>query len=154
MRRAGFSAVEILIVIAIVGILAGLSFAILRQPAARLYATDVRSAIQQGRYEAIKRNVPVAVVWNAADNAFEVRTDTGATPTFQSACSSATVLRSKATSEYPPVAVSSPANFGIAWLPSGVGQTCTGASLSDIVVTDGRTTRTISVTTSGSVTLQ
>lgn len=150
----GLTLLEIVLVVAVLGILSTLAFVALRPPAARLYSTDVRTTIQQARFEAIKRNIPVAVVWDAASETFEVRTDLGATPTFQSACTSATVLRSKATAEYPPSTVSAPANFGIAWLPSGQGRTCTGASISNIVITDGRTTRTVSVSTSGSVTLQ
>lgn len=153
-RRSGLTMVEILVVLAIIGVLIGLLGPLVRQPGARLYAGDVRSQIQQARYEAIKRNVPVAVVFNAVEQRFETRFDTAAT-VIGDACGSTTTSRLKPASDYQNIAVS-PNNFGIVWLPSGIGQPCTAPfdNMGPITVTDGRTTRVVTATTAGSVILE
>lgn len=145
--------VEILVVLAGIGVLAALTIPLLRQPAARLFATDVRAQIQQARYEAIKRNVPVAVVYDPALERFETRLDPAAT-SYDDACQASATPTVKAVSDYRNVQVTSPATFGVVWLPSGLGRGCTGMTLANISITDGRTSRTVTISTAGSVTVQ
>ncbi len=60
----GVSVLEIILVVAVLGIMLAVGFPRLVTPAARMYANDVKAQLEQARYEAIKRNAPVAVVYD------------------------------------------------------------------------------------------
>lgn len=80
-RRAGFSLVEVLVVLAILGILATISGMALSSYMARAdlkrAARTVVSLCQTARIEAIKRNRSTAVVFNNATNTCSVYTANG-----------------------------------------------------------------------------
>lgn len=65
MRKQGFSLAEVLMALAILGILLSLGFSQLKPPAARALAGSVKTVIQQARFEAIKRNRAVTVIFHS-----------------------------------------------------------------------------------------
>ncbi len=155
--RAGFTLLEMLIVIGVVGILLALGIPMLRPPAAYLFASDLKAMVQQARFEAIKRNRPVAVVWDSASKTYTTRFD-AANTTFSnpsSACTSAspTILNTKRTSEYRNLNVSTNmSGNGIVWLPTGLPKPCgTGVLNSTTTVNDGRAKYNVVVSLGGRV---
>ena len=158
MRRtlAGFTLIELLIVLAIVGILAAVGWTGLNPPSAHVLSNDLKSMLYQSRYEAVKRNQPVAFVHVAADDVFQIRFDAGST-LIDDACDGDTVLTTKDPSEYrgASVDVNIPTS-GIVWLPTGQGRTCSGAPMvgADIEVASGNVVRTVEVTLGGKVTIR
>lgn len=131
--RFGFSALEMLIVVSIVGILVGVGFVRLRPPTGYLYANDLKALLMQAKFEAVKRDMPVAVVWNAASKSFQTRIDPANTDYngYLSACtntSAAGLLRRKATTDYADVTVTgSLVTTGVVWLPNGLLRSCGAA---------------------------
>jgi prepilin-type N-terminal cleavage/methylation domain-containing protein len=157
-RRAGFSLLEVLIVVAVVGALgAGLTF-FGGTPSVRLFANDVESMLQQSRLEAIKRNRPVAIVWDSGSQTFRSRyVPAPGSNTIASACSSTTVLTSHSTENYKNLTVSTtmPGN-GLVWLPNTLLSTCSGAMTGPVTVTVGdvKQSVTITISTAGQVSAQ
>jgi len=154
--QRGFTVIEMLIAVAIAGILLAVGFVNLQAPAARLFANDVKAQIEQARFEAIRRNAPVAVVWEAGAGRFATRLEP-ATPTVVAACGGSQVLQTRLPTEYRNVTVDASAwPGGVVWLPSGQGRTCTGAPAigGDIAITDGRSTRVVEVSVGGRVSIR
>lgn len=138
------------------GILGAIGFVNLRPASSRLFASDLKATLYQARYEAVKLNQPVAFLWDADAKAFVVRYD-GSSHTVQNACLGDTMTTRKPLTDYRNVAVTVniPTN-GIVWLPNGQGRDCLGSPLanSNIVVTDGRSTRTVGISVGGKVSIQ
>lgn len=158
MRRLhGVTMLEMLLIIAILGILIASTAPLLQPPAAALFANDLRIAIQQARHEAIRRNRPVAIVWTSADQSFTTRINEG-NPTLGAACAGATLLNTRSAATYPRLAVSSGFGNGqgIVWLPNGQGRRCDGTALIAVStqISDGRTTRTVTTNMTGMVTIE
>lgn len=151
--RAGFTIFEVIVVLAIAGVLMGIGTAALRPPAARLAASSSASVVQQAKFEAIRSNRPVVV-----------RVD-GTTITLHRAPTATSVdcgaalpsLRSLDLSEYRNVTVQSATGFPFVWLASGEARTCPsgaaplGVDGLSLRVGDGSTTRTVVVAPGGSV---
>lgn len=155
-QRHGFTVIEMLIAVAIAGILLAIGVVNLQAPSARLFANDLKAQIEQARFEAIRRNAPVAVRWEAAAGRFATRLDPTSTR-VQDTCDGATVLVTRQLNEYRNVTVDvSDWTGGVVWLPSGQGRTCTGAPAigGEIEVTDGRTTRVVAVSVGGRVSIR
>jgi type IV fimbrial biogenesis protein FimT len=78
-KETGFTLIELMIVIGIVAIAGGIGALSVSKylPDYRLYSAvrELQSTLQQARLLAVKRRVPVAVSFDIANNAFEVRTD-------------------------------------------------------------------------------
>ncbi len=152
--RRGFTVIELLIAIAVIGILASIGLASYRPPEARILANDWNLLVRQGRYEAIQRNYPVAVVWDPSLAALSTVLDL-ASPSVASACSGSTVLRTHGEADYPRVSViSAPASVtGIVWLPSGQVRSCTGGVpvAFGMDIDDGRRLVQFSLTSTGKV---
>lgn len=145
-----------LIALVVAAILLAIGAVNLQSPAARLFANDVKAQIEQARFEAIRRNEPVAVVWDSVDARFETRLDPNAS-TVAASCTGSTVLLRRAVSEYRNVTVNVAAwSDGVVWLPSGQGRTCNGSPSigGDISITDGRTTRVVEVSVGGRVSIR
>lgn len=150
--RAGFTLLEMLVILSIMGIFFGLGTYMLRPSSAYLFTNDLKAMIQQARYEAIKRNIPVAVVWNNDTQTFTTRfniTD----PTLTQACSGTTILNTKRLTEYYNMSVQTPfAQNGLVWLPSGLGAQCGGGlMMNSTTLTDGRVTYSVTVSSAGRV---
>lgn len=152
-ERRGFSLIELLIVLAVVGTLLAVGFVAVRPPASRVYANDVRALIQQARFEAVKLNVPVAIVWDVSDSSFVVGTGTVAAP-----CAIDTELSRASSSEYPRLTVDPgfEEGGGLVWLPSGQARSCDYGTYVETIayVDDGRVEREITVSLTGRVTIE
>ena len=159
----GFTLLELLVVIAIIGILVTVGWLNFRPPEARLFASGVQAQIQQARFEAIKRNRPVAVVWEGTKNAFVTQADlsqiTLASTLFNMTlpCTGTglAVLKQNSTSEYRQVSLAS--TFpGVVWLPNGFIRKCDNTAIAgstSAAVKDSRSTIYVKVNPGGSVEL-
>jgi prepilin-type N-terminal cleavage/methylation domain-containing protein len=156
MKKHGFTLVEMLVTLGVLGILLALVGFMLRVPSAQLYANDVQSMIAQARLQAIKHNRPVAVVWNSDSEAFSSQKATNST--VSSACTSTTVLATKAANEYGGnlTVTHTLSGGGLVWLPSGLLSTCSGLPTNTmaITITARQITRQLSISTAGEVSNQ
>ncbi len=157
-NAAGFTILETIIAVSILGaVLSG--FAVLnRTPDVRLYSDDVQAIVQQARLEAVKQNRPVAFLWDAIAGEFSTRyAPSPAASTVAAACASTTILVRRATDEYRAVNVATalPGN-GLVWLPNTLLSTCAGAmtGTQTIVISNASQAITISISTAGQVTLE
>ncbi|MDZ7707497.1 MAG: GspH/FimT family pseudopilin [Trueperaceae bacterium] len=124
--------VELLITLGVISILLGIGFVNLRTPASSLFAQDLKAQLMQARQEAVKRNGPVAVVWQESFEEVTTRfTDTRDWAFSSSPCfdSPATVLRTRSASEYGSLAIEvDPSDVaGTVFLPNGQRRGCDGA---------------------------
>jgi len=155
-RRGGFSLVELLIVLGIVGILGAIGVARIASPDARLFANDLRGVLEQARYEAVRRQTPVAFAWNGTAFVTRVQANTSITTFDTTICTTGTVLRTKATTDYRNITVTGGlVTSGIVWMPNGLVRTCGGLAVASTVATtvgDGRSTVVVNVFPAGAVT--
>jgi prepilin-type N-terminal cleavage/methylation domain-containing protein len=154
--RRGVTLVEILIVLGIIGILLPLT-SFLRAPSSTVFARDAQSLYQQARLEAVKRNRPVAVIWDADAGRLEARVDSAST-TVAAACTGDTVVRALAPGEYGG-RITITADFehgGAVWLPSTLMRGCAGAATEQqtLTVADARRAVDVEVSTTGEVNLR
>src|SRR5690606_15290217 len=111
---------------------------------------DVRAIVQQARFEAVKRNVPVSVVWNAGNSEFRTVLGSSGTP-----CLEGSVLATASHQPYRGVTVSS--SFadgdGVVWLPSGQARSCGLGAFSPSIaqISDSSRSYTVTVTLTGRV---
>lgn len=150
--NAGFTLLELLVVLGIMGVLMGLGIFMLRPPSAYLVANDLKAMIQQARFEAIRRNAPVAVVWHGAEQTFTTRLNPE-DPAANRACHGDTILNTKRLSDYRNVSLRSAlTQNGLVWLPSGLGVQCGGGLMMNSTrLTDGRTTYSVTISNAGRV---
>ena len=144
---------EVLAVVAVVGILATIGFVNLRTPGPQLFANDLRALVQQARHEAVKRNVPVAVMWDAAGGRFVTTLPAGGGP-----CDGGTELAQRRLTEYPRLTITTTFvdGEGVVWLPNGHARSCELRAFERAIATirDGRTVRTVVVTLTGRVEIE
>lgn len=151
----GFTLLEVILVVAILGTFLAVGFVRFGGSDARAYANDVKALVQQARFEAIKRNTPVAVVW--ADAEEEYRTVLGE-PDTPCVSSSGVPLSVAEQTNYRLISVAS--GFvdgqGIVWLPSGQARSCSLGAFSPAIARISDKTREFVVTVSltGRVTVQ
>jgi len=132
--KQGFSLTEVLIALAILGILLSLGVSQLKPPAARTLAESVRASIQQARFSAIKRNRAVAVVFYS--DRIETRINTTSQATSCDAAATE-LIHKLAVKGYGAAKISkrnsdaSPTS--LYWLPSGQARRCTGGFYADTV---------------------
>jgi prepilin-type N-terminal cleavage/methylation domain-containing protein len=162
-RRQGFTLIEMLVTLGVIGILLGMVGLTLRVPSAQLYANDVQAVIRQARLQAIKFNKPVAITWNAATQSFVSRREADSVvpptaPTVSSACSGTKTIATKAASEYGGnLTVTARIGNGLVWLPSGLLTTCSGlpTAIMGIKITDSRNVeRQLMISIAGEVSIQ
>lgn len=125
--QAGFTLLELLIALSIIGVLVGLGVFMLRPSYAYIFANDYRAMLQQARFESIKRNLPVAVVRNGQQYTTLVKDDAGVNCT----ATSSTPISTKRAAEYRNVQIinsdTTGTGNGIVWLPTGLARACDGS---------------------------
>lgn len=155
MRHAGFTLIEGLMVIAVLGILLGIGIPMLRPSGAQLAANSVQSAVQQAKFEAIKTNRPLIVHFDANTASVVVRRGNTAA-VIDCDVNATTAHRTVELTEYRSVTLDANVTE-FAWLPNGQPRQCAGGWLtSDIEVqlTQGARSRTVVVSPGGEVTVQ
>ena len=151
-RTRGFTLLELILAIAVIAILASIGASRFVAPEARLYANDVRALVQQARYEAIKRNVPIAVLWNEGERAFQAVIGTSdLTP-----CDVQSTFNWARADKYRRVDVAVQGDGRLVFLPSGQARSCNFGSLAPVIATidDGRLSLEVTVTLTGRVTTE
>ncbi|MGL4611866.1 MAG: pilus assembly FimT family protein [Trueperaceae bacterium] len=157
MQQRGFTLIEMLVTLAILGVALTTSVSFLQMPSARLYANDLKAMIQQARFESVRRNVAVAVVWDGS--AFSTYTNTGTT----TSCPTGTTNRllTHPLTEYRNVTLTtnlpqSGTARGIIWLPTGEIRGCNGLANTEstITITNKSRVSIVTVSTVGRVSVQ
>ncbi len=153
--RLGMTLTELLVVLAVLGILAGIMAMSIRPSPARLAADAVLGVVQQARFDAIKTNRPIVIVLDSAAGEIAVRR---ATTSGAIDCSAGATqpVRTLSLGEYRAVSLSGSVEAFV-WLPSGQPRECTGgrlASTVEMTLSSGDSTRTVAVTGGGEVVLQ
>ncbi len=131
---AGLTTIELLVAIAMIGILAAIAAPSFRTPPARLAANSMAAVARQARFEAIKVNRPMIVTIGSGTPELLVHESDNA-ETFDCNVSGRTELRSVDLSEYRGAHISSGLTQFV-WLPNGQLRECSGATVfSDLEVT-------------------
>lgn len=127
--RVGFTLLEMLIALSIIGVFTGLGVFMLRPSYAYIFANDFRAMLQQARFEAIKRNLPVAVVRTGQQYTTLVKDDA----TINCTTTGSTPISTKRAAEYRDVQISerdtTGTGNGIVWLPTGLARACNGSGV-------------------------
>lgn len=152
---SGITLVETIIVLAIISILVGIGASQMNGPGARTYSNDLRAAIQQARFEAIKRNVPIAVIWVEESSEFQtVQGD----PDDPCVAGGEDVLVRTGFSEYRRVTVNPGFGDGegLVWLPSGHARSCSFGPFTPTIaeIRDPGNELRLTVTLTGRVTIE
>lgn len=135
--QQGLTLIELLLTVTVIGILAAIGFGFTRGTSPRLLANDVRAMVQQARFEAIKRNVPVKVVWSENPPSFLTLANNPGNNIISCDARNTKRLGVKRVSDYRNVkvfrnaALSASGFSGIVWLPSGLSRSCSGAGASN-----------------------
>ena len=154
MERAGVTLIEFLVVLVIIGVLAGLAFFAWPDEAGRT-AREMGRLFQQARFEAVKRESATAVVWNAAARTLEVRSD------VESCADAGVLVRTLNVSQRRVSQIDvNLAGGGLIWLPSNFARDCDNAAFGGTdaatnVRVHGRSgVFTVDITAGGLVTVQ
>jgi len=154
--RLGFSAVELMIAMAIIGILVGLGAVLVRRPAVRVLSNEFRMQIVQARFEAVERNRPVAVTWDGETRTLSTRVNLD-DPLVGAACDGQAIRSHAGSSAYRDVTISG-TFASIVFLPNGQARKCDGSAIgasdSTLQISDSRRTVTIAVTSAGRIVVQ
>jgi prepilin-type N-terminal cleavage/methylation domain-containing protein len=152
--RRGFTLLEVIVAVAMLGILLAIGATSVRPPAAQTYASSLRNMVLQARFEAIKRNAPVVVGWVADEEEFVARlagqddwcTDLGDVIIRSNAIE---IARLQITTT-----VTGPGS--LVWVPSGQSRNCGRAPFTPDFATieDGRNARTVRIGAAGRVEIE
>jgi prepilin-type N-terminal cleavage/methylation domain-containing protein len=136
--KSGFSLVEMLVAIAVLGILLSIPFLVISSPNARLFTEELKSFLEQNRFEAIKRQYPVAITWDSINKVFIASQI--ASPSVS--CSSGTELSRLELSKFPRLDLTqNQLSSGIVWLPNGFVKDCNGLNLTSALNVRATSTR-------------
>lgn len=155
-RRFGISIVEILVVLAILGVLLSFGVASLRAPDHVAAANAARGFLQDGRVEAVKRNRAVVITYDATGRTF-VMSAQASSGNASCATGLTQIGAFDLDTDYGGVTANvALAGGGLVWLPSGTVRSCTvGTAAGATVVMQGRTgTRQVLVSDVGRVEVQ
>ena len=144
----GYTLVELLIVLALAGLFTTM-YVGSRPGRLGGAVAALRSQVAAARFEAIQRNVPVAVVLRGAQDSFVTLASTG----FGSVCEEGVEVAQLDLGEFPGVEAESVPPGGLVWLPSGSGRTCggSGAFNQTIVLSEGKRTGRVIVSRAGRI---
>jgi prepilin-type N-terminal cleavage/methylation domain-containing protein len=152
--RHGFSILEVVVAVAILGILLAIGATSIRAPAAQTYSSSLRNMVLQARFEAIKRNAPVVVGWVADEGEFVARI---AGPTDWCSDLGAVLTRSNAAEIGRLNVTTTVAGSGsLVWIPSGQARNCSRAQFTPDFATidDSRNVRTVRIGAAGRVEIE
>lgn len=125
-RQLAFTLLESLVVLAVLGVLAGIGFATTRPSPEVRAARAVRALLLQARAEAVWGGAPVAVVELPGGAGFVARRWDAVVHD----CSAGEALASVRLRDFPGVAVAEGLwSGGLYWLPSGSGRACSGGGV-------------------------
>lgn len=153
--RRGFSLVELLVALAVLGILVGMGVVLFRAPSTRVFTNDVRALVQRSRYEAVKRDRPVAIVFDTANQVIESRIATGTS--VSDTCSGSQALTTVDAATYRGISFSTTIpTASLVWLPNGRPVNCSGDPdvAGAITIDGGRNAVSLQVSVGGRVTRQ
>lgn len=125
-RREGFTLLEVLVALAIVGVVAGAGQLALRPAGAARAAAGARAFLLAARLDAVWSGRAVAVVPAGSQRTLVARRSAG--PDTASACAGAEIRRFEI-ARYPGVRVDRPLRSGIVWLPNGGARSCSGGGV-------------------------
>lgn len=147
MKASGVTLIEIVIVLAVLGVLLTVAYAFARPSTTERAAQAVRSAVLWARANAMWRGVSVAVTQTPDGFVIRAADDTGLI------CSQGPQLVSVTMSEHPGVSVVSGLPRGLVWLADGSGRTCDGGGVisATVVLSDARRTYNVVVSSLGRV---
>lgn len=152
----GFSLIEMLIALSILGILIAIGAMSFGSQGARAYSNDVRALIQQARFEAVKLNTPIAVVWNQGEQEFRslrYDSDSSGPP-----CEGPITISRANFKEYRGVVVEPGFDHGdgIVWIPSGQARSCSMGAFTPTIarVSDRQRSLEVTVSLTGRVTIE
>ena len=124
-RRAGFTVIEMVLVLAVLGVLLSVGGLSMRTPAARTAANATQSFVQQARFEAVKTNRPVVV--RVLQDGRGMSASRTSAANVVACASSVDAFRTLDVKEYRGVTlVGSGAAF--VWLPTGQPRACPSGS--------------------------
>ena len=154
-RVRGFTILELLVILAFISIVASIAAIALRPTTARAVSGEFRNVMQQARFEAVRANRPIAVVWLEDSRQLVTRS--------QSAVNDALICNNVGSEiviadfgRYPALQINTDLgpNDGLVWLPSGQARTCGLAPMGDAriaTIEDGRQGFDVSVSVAGLV---
>lgn len=149
---AGFTLLEVLLVVTVLGVLLAVGAVNLRTPSVRVAADAVQSFVQQTRFEAIQRNRPVIVTLAGDGRSLQAHLSTQATAIDCGA--TGTLARKLDLSDYRAVAADA-TDLPLVWLPSGEARTCSASVLASagltISLSDGSKAAEVHVSSGGQV---
>ncbi len=151
-RSKGATLAELLLVLAVLGLLASVALAVSRPSHTTRAARALRSALLFGRAEAMWRSSAVTVTELPGGSGLVVR----AAASEAAPCDGGDELFRASLSEHPGVRLSQGLPRGIVWLPSGSGRSCSGGGVisATMELTDGRSTVALVVSALGRARLE
>lgn len=150
--------IEIIMVVAVLGILLAIAIPNLRPPSVQLAANATQAFAQQARFEAIKRNEAVVVRIDASGTTLVMHTAAAG-----AGCNPGTEIRNLPLADFARVQGTSATSgfpFVFRWLPTGQPQSCApgGGPLPlsglSLALSDGGRRALVSVSTGGEVSVQ
>jgi len=152
--RFGVTIIEIVVVMAILAVTLGIGVSFIRPPGAQAYATSLRNLVLQARFEAIRRNEPVVVAWDAGVQEFVARV----AGTSQWCQDLGVELNRSNAADIGRLAVTTTVvgNGALVWIPSGQARGCARQPFDEDFadVTDNRTTLRVVIGSAGRVIIQ
>ena len=125
MKRSGLTLVELLVLLAVLGVLLSVAWAAARPDNAQRAAQAVRAAILWGRANAIWRGVSVTITDLGDGAGLVLRVADAAGPP----CSGGSELTRVRMSEHAGVSLLAGLPRGLVWLPDGSGRSCDGGGV-------------------------
>lgn len=149
-RHDGFTLLESLVVLAVIGILSSVLAASLRPPDATLFSRAASETIGEARFLATARSASIAVAWNPANRAIEL---SEAAPSGCSATGD--VLRSVDADDYARLSVDASDFPTFLWRANGLPHFCEAdADGVTLAVSDRRARRELTIDLVGTVDLR